>query len=70
MLDHGVRATINSDDPAYFPGYVNENMKAVEEEARLTREEILQLARNAFDISWLPAEDRAHYRDALEAYAR
>ena len=31
MLDGGVRATINSDDPAYFPGYMNENLVAVQE---------------------------------------
>ena len=31
MLDHGVRATVNSDDPAYFPGYINENLAAVQE---------------------------------------
>jgi hypothetical protein len=37
LLDVGVRATINTDDPAYFPGYMNENLHAVQEAARLAR---------------------------------
>jgi adenine deaminase len=69
LLDGGVRATVNSDDPAYFPGYMNENLLAVERAAQLTQDEILQLARNAFSISWLPREDRDEYLDGLEAYA-
>src|SRR6266542_6199908 len=54
MLDRGVRVTVNSDDPAYFPGYMNENLIAVQEAAGLTKDELIQLARNAFAISWLP----------------
>jgi adenine deaminase len=69
LLDEGVRATVNSDDPAYFPGYMNENLIAVEQAAKLTQDEIVQLARNAFTVSWLPQEDRDGYLDALEAYA-
>jgi adenosine deaminase len=64
-----VRATINSDDPAYFPGYMNENLIAVHEAVSMTRDEIVQLARNAFTVSWLPSEDRDRYLDSLEAYA-
>jgi adenine deaminase len=69
LLGDGVRATINSDDPAYFPGYTNANFRAVEAAVRLTWEEIVQLARNAFTISWLPGEDRERYLDALDAFA-
>jgi adenosine deaminase len=69
LLDHGVRATINSDDPAYFPGYMNENLNAVQREVDLTRDELVQLARNAFTVSWLDAGDRERYLDGLEAYA-
>ncbi|MFL5931085.1 MAG: adenosine deaminase [Gaiellaceae bacterium] len=69
LLDEGVRATVNSDDPAYFPGYMNENLIAVERAAQLTQDELVQLARNAFTVSWLPPEDRDSYVDALEAYA-
>jgi adenosine deaminase len=69
MLDQGVRTTINSDDPGYFPGYMNENFNAVQEAVNLTRDEIVQLARNAFTVSWLAPEDRDRYLDSLEAYA-
>jgi adenine deaminase len=69
MLDRGVRVTVNSDDPAYFPGYMNENLLAVQEAASLTRDEIVQLAGNAFTVAWLPEEDKRRYLDALEAYS-
>jgi adenosine deaminase len=69
LLDHGVRATVNSDDPAYFPGYMNENLIVVQKAAHLARDELLQLARNAFAVAWLPQEDRDAYLAALEEYA-
>jgi adenine deaminase len=69
MLGEGVRATINSDDPAYFLGYVNENFIAVQQAVQLSRDEIVQLARNAFSISWLAGEDRDRYLDTLVEYA-
>ena len=69
MLDHGMRATVNSDDPAYFPGYMNENLAAAQAEAGMTREEVVQLARNAFGVSWLAESERAAYLARLEAYA-
>ena len=69
MLDQGVRVTVNSDDPAYFPGYMNENLLAVQEAVNLTRDEIVQLTRNAFTIGWLTDESKAQYLSLLEAYA-
>ena len=69
MLDHGMRATVNSDDPAYFPGYVNENLAAAQAEAGMSREEVLQLARNSFEVGWLDEAERADYLARLEAYA-
>ena len=70
VLDEGVRVTVNSDDPAYFPGYMNENLLAVQEAVSLPREEIVQLVRNAFAVSWLGEEDKDGYLAALDAYAR
>jgi adenosine deaminase len=70
MLDHGLRATVNSDDPAYFPGYVAENLVAAQGAVGLTREEVVELERNAFTVAWLSDEQRAPYLDALDAYAR
>jgi adenine deaminase len=69
MLDHGMRACVNSDDPAYFPGYMNENLAAAQAEAGLARDEVVQLARNAFTIAWLDDERRTGYLAALDAYA-
>jgi adenosine deaminase len=69
MLDHGMRATVNSDDPAYFPGYVGENLAAAQGAVGLTREEVAQLERNAFSVAWLSDDERAPYLAALDAYA-
>ena len=69
MLDAGVRVTVNSDDPAYFPGYMNENLLAVQQAVSLTRDEIVQLGRNAFTVSWLAEDDRNGYLAAFDAYA-
>ena len=69
LLEQGVRATINSDDPAYFPGYMTENLLAVQDAAQLTRENLVQLARNAFTVSWLEPDERDGYLDTLETYA-
>ena len=68
MLEMGMRATVNSDDPAYFPGYVNENLVATQEAAGLTREQIVQLVVNAFEASWLPAEEKRALRGRLDRY--
>jgi len=69
MLDRDVRVTINSDDPAYFLAYVNENLVALQEAANLTRDEMVQLAKNGFTISWLPDDEKARYLSAVDAYA-
>jgi adenine deaminase len=69
LLDGGVRATINSDDPAYFDGYMTENFLAVQGAVQLTKGEIVQLSRNAFNVTWLSKKDRNSYAEALDAYA-
>ncbi|GGB31450.1 adenine deaminase [Sphingomonas metalli] len=48
MLDLGLRATVHSDDPAYFGGYIAENYRAVAEARRLSRDAVVTLARNSF----------------------
>ena len=52
MLDLGLLATVNSDDPAYFGGYINENFRRVAEAVGLSVEDIETLARNAFEASF------------------
>src|SRR5262249_2538372 len=57
MLDSGLFVTLNSDDPAYFGGYLNENYRAVQKALRLARKEVEHVARNGFSASFLaPAE--------------
>lgn len=68
MLKLGMKATINSDDPAYFRAYLNENLQALSDDG-MSREDIIQLVKNSFDVAWLPAPARAAYVARVEAYA-
>jgi adenine deaminase len=68
MLDRSLRATVNSDDPAYFGAYVNQNLAAAQEAVGLTVAELAQLARNSFEIAWISPADRDHYLADLDAY--
>jgi adenine deaminase len=68
MLDRSLRATVNSDDPAYFDAYVNQNLTAVAQAADLTTAELAQLARNSFEIAWISPADRDRYVADLDAY--
>ncbi|MFO1057720.1 MAG: adenosine deaminase [Dongiaceae bacterium] len=69
MLEKGMRVTVNSDDPAYFLTYINENFVKVQEELDLGRDALVQLSRNAFEASWLPRARKDQYLAQLEAYA-
>jgi len=61
MLDLGLCATVNSDDPAYFGGYVQENLEAVQSALNLSREDIVRLAKNSFQASFLSPEEKARH---------
>ena len=65
MLKQGLRATINSDDPAYFGGYVNDNYRALIAHLPVTREDLYQLARNAFEGAWVSEEEKAEHLNKL-----
>lgn len=69
MLAQGLSATINSDDPAYFGGYVAENYRAVAQARGLSRAQIVQLARNSFTGSFLSHPEKSAHLAALDAYA-
>ena len=69
MLAAGLRATVNSDDPAYFGGYVNANFVAVADALNLTRDEIITLARNSFTGSFLPPAEQAVHLAAIDSFA-
>ena len=53
MMDIGLEVTINSDDPAYFGGYINENYSAIASALGLSKEDIYKIARNSFNASFL-----------------
>jgi adenosine deaminase len=59
LLRAGVAVTINSDDPAYFGGYVGDNYRAVAEALDLTAAELVMVAENAARAAFLPASDQA-----------
>jgi adenosine deaminase len=67
MLERGLRATVNSDDPAYFGGYVEDNFRAAGAALDLGADDVITLARNAFEASFLPAEDKVRILQQLEA---
>lgn len=69
MLQAGLMATVNSDDPAYFGGYVTENYLAVQQALGLTRAEILTLAGNGFRAAFIDEAAKARHLAALDAYA-
>jgi adenosine deaminase len=68
MLAKGLKPTINSDDPAYFGGYLNDNYRAAAEGVDLSREELAVLARNSFTGSFLTPAEQAPHLAAIDAY--
>ncbi|MEO7247561.1 MAG: adenosine deaminase, partial [Novosphingobium sp.] len=69
MLSAGIRVTINSDDPAYFGGYINDNFRAVADALDLSEADIVRLAENSFAGSFLPDADKARHMGAVRQAA-
>ncbi|MDX2421486.1 MAG: adenosine deaminase [Amphritea sp.] len=69
MLAQGVKVTVNSDDPAYFGGYLTENFIALEKGLGMTREQAIQLARNSFEYSFATPERKAELIAALDRFS-
>lgn len=68
MLDAGLHATVNSDDPSYFGGYVNANYHAVADALDLSKADLVTLARNSFTGSFLDDAAKARYLAAIDTY--
>lgn len=66
-LDAGLLVTVNSDDPSYFGGYLNDNFRAVHEHLGLTEGEIVTLAKNSFASSFLPDDEKQARLDKIDA---
>lgn len=69
MLDRGLLVTVNSDDPAYFGGYIADNYEALADATGMGRAGLAQLARNSFEASWLPRDRVAALQRAVDEFA-
>ncbi len=68
MIDLGLKTTINSDDPAYFGGQVNQNYIDTQKALNLTKEELYQLAKNSFQYSFLSDSNKNTFIKELDEY--
>ena len=68
MLDQGMRVTINSDDPAYFGGYMNENFEAVTDVLNLSYDDLAQLSSNAIDAAFVETARKHELKSELAGY--
>ncbi|MBP9718400.1 adenosine deaminase [Candidatus Gracilibacteria bacterium] len=66
MMEAGLLVSINSDDPAYFGGYIADNYQAITEALNLSKEEIIQLAKNSFQSSFLTADEKREMITKIE----
>lgn len=69
MLKRGVLVTVNSDDPAYFGGYVNQNFTQLAQALNLTAEDIRILCKNSFTASFMSDADKALWHDTIDKTA-
>ncbi|MDE0168439.1 MAG: adenosine deaminase [bacterium] len=68
LMDAGVMVTVNSDDPAYFGGYVADNYLAIAEALDLSRDDLVRLALNSVEASFLPDDRKAALRQEISEY--
>jgi adenosine deaminase len=68
MLDLGMKVTINSDDPAYFGGYLGANYIETYNALELSRDQMTTIARNSLEASFLPSTEKANLLKELDAY--
>jgi adenosine deaminase len=68
LLDRGLRVTINSDDPAYFGGYITENFLAVQKTLGLDRNDICRMVRNSFQGAFLSPDQKQSLLDELDDF--
>jgi adenine deaminase len=69
LLQKGVHVTVNSDDPSYFGGYMNDNFIAIAEALELNHDELKQLAINSFEASFISEAEKAKWTEQIRALA-
>lgn len=67
MMNKNLLVSLNSDDPAYFGGYINENFSATAEALDLTASEIVHLVKNSFKSTWLNEEEKEHWYKEIDS---
>ncbi len=70
LLQKGIVATINSDDPAYFGGYINENFEALADAVNLTENDIITLVKNSFKASFISNEMKQQYLALVDDFVQ
>lgn len=65
-MEKGIKATVNSDDPAYFGGYMNANFEAVQEALDLSKEDIITLVKNSFNYSFATDDQKKSYLEKVD----
>jgi len=70
MLDRGACVTINSDDPAYFGGYLLENFRAAQQELGMSKTDLVKITRNAIAAAFLPEDEKENLRKELADFSK
>lgn len=68
LLHQGIQITVNSDDPAYFQSYVADDLYALSQKYALSRQDVVQIAKNSFSIAWLSDEKKNEYLQMIDEY--
>lgn len=68
LLDEGVKVSINSDDPAYFGGYIADNYAALANEYKVTPQQLVTLAKNSFETAWISDKQKQFYLEDIDTY--
>ncbi|WP_300559927.1 adenosine deaminase [Companilactobacillus sp.] len=68
LLDEGVKVSINSDDPAYFGGYIADNYAALANEYKVTPQQLVTLTKNSFETAWISDKQKQFYLEDIDNY--
>ena len=68
LLQQGVHVTVNSDDPSYFGGYMNDNFIAITNALNLTHDELKQLAINSFEASFISESEKQKWIEKIHLF--
>ena len=70
LLHQGVKVTVNSDDPAYFQSYVSDDLFTLATKYALSKDEVITLAKNSFEIAWISEEAKQNYLAQVDAFVK